>query len=652
MKVELNSDTVLFTVFKTELMLTNTDKFVWRIQSKKDGVFDYSGAAQTLAKDLGENLNEKRLPIKLNHNGDNAIISAEDGSYVQISDNGISFFNIKKEMKRSITSVKSNKDFTVITFSLFDDERIYGTGERFDFVNQRSKKLQMYAVDKWCRTHGNSYIPIPFIISSNKSAVFMNRYEHSVLDIGKTSKNKLIIKQKYAPADLYIFLDEKPDGILTAYSKITGFAPMPCDWSFGTIVCRYHPEFGTPEGIYAMSENMKKHDFPWDAVIVEGWWIYDKSRWSELKEVSENIHSQGKKLMVYQQCGRFPQNGEEEFGLTDDYAVHSDKGTLLRETRSMNFLDNFHHKKMRCVDLTNKKSVGKWKSLWDEILFGIGVDGAKIDFCEQFPDKPFIRFFDKRNPMASHHWFPTLYNTLSYRHYCTHPDGGITFSRGGGIGAQRFPFVWAGDQLREFFFLKVVLRAALSVGLSGVPFVSWDMGGYRPAWLPYDRKNEDKVFIRAVEFTAFSVNIQTHGNVKRPYDFDEHTQNIYRKYAYIHEALRPYIKEQAEISTKTGLPVLRHLYLYDQNDEKCFDIEDEYMLGGSLLVTPVLSKKCERDIYLPAGEWVNIFTDEVFKGNQTLKNYKVPLESIPVFKLKNTSSETIDGCIETIKTIY
>ena len=633
MKTKLNE--YLFTFCGIKLKLCCTEPGVWRLQSEKSGEFS-EGAAQTLARDLGESVPDTALEFEIeNTDGLCRAVEAE-GSSAEITDSCISFYDSKKRLKQRLVSLKPVKDGVRAELALGKDEHIFGSGEHFDSINRRGKRFHLYAIDKWCRTHGNSYIPVPFFINTNVSGVFFNRFEHSAVDAGRRKKNILSFLQKYAPLDMYVFLKNTAKDILSAYSRLTGFAPMPPEWSFGTLVCRYHPEFSTPEGILNMVKAMDENRFPFDAVICEGWWIYDRSRWDELKKVSEELHAHGKKLMVYKQCGRFPDNGVDVYGLTDDYAVKTADGSaVLRQTRSMNLLDNLHHKKMRCPDITNPEANTKWFGLWKQMIDYIGIDGAKIDFCEQFPDKPFIKFADGRDPMDAHHRYPTVYNTLCYKLFNTRPDGGVTYTRGGGIGSQRFPFVWTGDQRREFFFLKVVLKGALSLGLSGVPFVSWDMAGYQPAWLPYDRLHENEVFIRAVEMTAFSLNIQTHGNVKRPYDFDERTRDIYRKYAQIHEKLRPYLYEQAQKACKTGLPVLRHLFLYDSEDENLLKTEDEYMLGDALLIAPVLTRKTSRDIYLPKGEWVNIFNGREYTGRQTLKNYPVALDEIAVFRLKD-----------------
>ena len=643
MKITVSDSKTVFRFRNHNFLLINTLENVWRLVSEKDGKFDLMGAAQILSKDLGENFETPVLPVTADEKSGR--VTAADGSYVIISDSTVSFFRSDGTPVRRIDSIRDTADGVCVSLSLSKKEKLYGTGERFNRVNQRGRRVHIYGIDRWCWKEGNSYIPVPIIFSSECSAVFFNRYEHSVLDLGLSSRNHIKVSQKYAPVDMYVFTHDSPEKILTAYCSITGFAPVPPQWTFGTLVCRYHPEFETPEGILNMTKAMEENGFPWEAVITEGWPAYNNERWEELKKVSEAVHAMGKKVMVYEQCGRFPKFAPQ-LGLDDSHAVNSDKGYYLKETRSMNLLDNFHHKKMRCVDLTDRRSVEKWEEIWDRLMNHVGVDGAKIDFCEQFPDDEGIMFSDGRNPRIAHHWYPVYYNILRYRHFSTRPDGGMNFSRGGGIGSQRAPFVWAGDQRREFNFLGAVIRAALSLGFSGVPFVSWDMAGYRPSFLLFDKIKEANVFMRAVEFTAFSPTIQTHGNVKRPYDFDEHTRAVYRAYTTLHDVIRPYIVQQAEITSKTGLPMMRHLFMQFPDDKKVYGIEDEYMFGESLLAAPVLSNSKKRKIYLPAGEWENIFTGEKFSGNQTLKSYKVPIESVPVFRNLKIKNAVLDEALK------
>lgn len=637
--MQISENKVKFEYNGVILFLSFCGEGVWRLQSVKDGKSDDYGASQVLSRDLGEKPFDVTREITADETKGFLTVRGDDGSFVTADKKYITFYDPSGNARKIITRISRKRNEISAAFLLGNKDAVYGTGERFDSVNQRGKSTVIYAIDKWCSKHGNSYVPVPFVIISDCTAVFQNRFELSRIN----ARSRLEFIQSDAVLDLYVMYASSPDKLLTAYSRISGFAPLPPKWAFGTLVCRYHPEFAAKEGVYAMSEEMEKNGFPWDGIIMEGFRSWKTEKWDEQREISEKLHADNKKVMIYEQCGRFPDSyHSEKLGLEDKLAVNFPDNVQLHETRSLNLIDNLHRKSMKCYDLTNPETVEKWNGIWDKFRDEMLIDGAKIDFCEQFPDDKPLRFFDGRETPGAHHWYPVLYNSLRYRQFNQSDRGGLCFSRGGGIGAQRYPFIWAGDQMREYRFFKNVIKAALSLGLSGVPFVSWDMAGYMPAINPLDRLEESKIFIRGVEFTCFSPVIQTHGKVKRPYDFDEHTKDVYRAYSTLHEKLRPYLLEQAEISCKTGLPLMRHLFLYDCKDEKLRGIEDEYMLGSALLIAPVTGRGKKRKIYLPEGKWQDIFTKKEYEGGKTIKNYPVPLESIPVFRLLDAPSDTVE----------
>jgi alpha-D-xyloside xylohydrolase len=142
---------------------------------------------------------------------------------------------------------------------------------------------------------------------------------------------------------------------------------------------------------------------------------------------------------------------------------------------------------------------------------------------------------------------------------------------------------------------------------------------------------EDRVFVRGTEMGCFTVNMQTHGTVTRPYDFPPPIVDIYRLYSEMHYALVPYLREQAAVSCRTGLPLTRHLALGWPEDRTAWDCEDQYLLGSDLLVAPVLDDTDERDVYLPAGRWESLFGREALEGPATIPRYPVPIDRIPVF---------------------
>ncbi len=625
----------------------------WRLlaNASSQTEFDETGASQQLSEFLGEEPVQTVESITWEQTEGGLILRAGDGSRVELTCEPflMECYSPSGKLAATVTDVRASQTGSGITGRLEQGEAIFGTGERFDTANQRGKRLELYALDQWNVIGGNGYMPIPVFASSRGSGIFVNRYEPMTADLGARDSDLWQIDVQKAGMDCYIFASDLISDVLYGYSLLSGFADMPEDWTFGVLVCRYSPDFSTKEGIYAMIDKMEEYDLPWTGVIIEGWSIYEEQYYDDLKEVVDYVHSLGKKVLAY--CVMGTVYTQYLTLPNEDYLVHiASNGSTRIPTVSSDIQnpDASSSNTRLYLDLTNPAAC-EWffGEVWGRLIYDIGIDGAKIDFCELFPESIELDFYDGETSGA-HHWYPTYFNSLFYKLLSEKEDGGMNFSRGGGIGSQRNPFMWAGDQTREFTRLEAALSAVLSSGLSGVPFMTYDMAGYRPSSQSGVKDDEATVFIRGTQMTAFTACIQTHGNVTRPYDFDEQTVDIYRAYTKLHELLVPYIREYAEIACETGMPLVRHLVLAYQNDTNVYNIDDEFLFGDGLLVAPVLDDSTSRDVYLPEGRWKNLFTGEVYEvgaEGRTLTDVQVPIEQIPVYINLDHTSATLDDLL-------
>jgi sulfoquinovosidase len=74
--------------------------------------------------------------------------------------------------------------------------------------------------------------------------------------------------------------------------------------------------------------------------------------------------------------------------------------------------------------------------------------------------------------------------------------------------------------------------------------------------------------------------------------------------------LSTYRKKVANEAFELGLPMIRPLFLYDESDAMTYSIEDQLMLGDSLMIAPVLhDNQVQRSVYFPVGRWLHFFSD-------------------------------------------
>ncbi len=705
------------TLTESYARISFTGDKAWRIQTKlKDSdAFNDIGASQRLALSLGELPVNNVEAITVNENGGVITATASDGSKAELTTSpfSIKFYTPSGEVAQNITGLSTTAGGSSITGDLLPDEGVFGTGERFDSVNQRGKKIHMFTKDIWSQSNA-CYMVIPLLTFTRGSGVFLNIYEEMNLQLGNVSKKDEADTWRSnvigANMDCYIYTSDKMTDAIYGYSKLSGFAEEPEEWTYGMIICRYNPDLtqkwstdigqtnekndGRGMGVYDTIAMMEAYDLPWTTILAEAWGPYtqNKQKQEDLQELCDYVHSLGKKFMVYMRVAWI---GSEQSGYNESYRVSmtlpdGSTTTRLPAAESNNpDTGGANNAAYPYLDVTNPDAV-EWYfgEYWDWLSNEIGVDGCKIDFCETVPEYYELNYYDEDQPTSgSHHWLPTAFCSMFGEMIMSKPDSGMNFTRGGGIGSQRAPYMWAGDQFRAYQCVKFQLIGVLTSGMSGVPFMSYDMSGYQYGNASQNPYYEGQVFVRGLQFTAFTINMQQHGKVRQAFDFangqvkrvyvngqwtdakDEngnliyliqpgemtYITDIYRGYVKLHEYLTPYIKEYTADACETAMPVMRPLALMWQDDKNTYDIDDEYMFGDAFLVAPVLDEFYKRNIYLPEGEWKDLSTGEVYSvgpEGMTLENYKVELQELPVFYNMNTTSETVAELLPGIQEIF
>jgi alpha-D-xyloside xylohydrolase len=221
----------------------------------------------------------------------------------------------------------------------------------------------------------------------------------------------------------------------------------------------------------------------------------------------------------------------------------------------------------------------------------------------------------------------------------------LLLCRSAWAGSQRYgAAVWSGDIPSTFESLRVQVRAGLNMAMSGIPWWTTDIAGF------YKGDPDDpayrELFVRWFEYGAFCPLFRVHGDrlpnaamsadmtggPNEIWSFGEEAYSILRDHIFLRERLRPYLHSVAREASKTGVPIMRPLLLEFSHDERCWDVDDQFMFGPDLLVAPVLEQGADgRTVYLPAGaKWTDAWTGAGVPGGAVV-TADAPLERIPVF---------------------
>src|SRR3954452_10296468 len=279
-----------------------------------------------------------------------------------------------------------------------------------------------------------------------------------------------------------------------------------------------------------------------------------------------------------------------------------------------------------------------------------GYDGWMEDFGEYTPSDAVSA--DGTPGPRMHNRYPVLYHGAAWEYARKAPRPLARFNRSGWTGAARVSqIVWGGDPSTSWGFdgLASAVRNGLTMGLSGVSLWGSDVGGFFALSKP---QTTPELLARWLEVGFASGVMRTQANGfdfgnagPRAQIFDAGVLPIWRRYARLRTQLYPYLAAAEADYDRTGLPLMRHLALAYPDDPRAVAREDEYLLGGDVLVAPVLSPgDRSRRAYLPAGRWVDLWRSAAVRadGSLALRRPRVlaggddvtvpaPLDELPLF---------------------
>ena len=102
---------------------------------------------------------------------------------------------------------------------------------------------------------------------------------------------------------------------------------------------------------------------------------------------------------------------------------------------------------------------------------------------------------------------------------------------------------------------------------------------------------------------------------------------------------------QMRIAHESGLPPMRPLFLDFPADPACWEVEDQFLLGGDMLVAPVVTEGARARGGVPAGRRAPggmPGRGEAVPGGRWL-TAPAPLETIPVYVREGGAVPPFDG---------
>lgn len=229
-----------------------------------------------------------------------------------------------------------------------------------------------------------------------------------------------------------------------------------------------------------------------------------------------------------------------------------------------------------------------------------------------------------------------LWGLNHYQYYDSQARGkrGLILSRYAGVGSHRYPLGFSGDTTQKWSLLKYVIDFTASSANIGYTFWSHDIGAH------HSGIKDEQLYIRWLQFALFNPIMRLHSASgilygKEPWNYDKATELIASDILRRRQRLIPYLYSVACANHYDNLPFIRPLYYDYPLDKNAYKAECQYMLGD-MLVCPITvrtdnkSRLASRKVYLPEGNWTDIYSGTRYTGGKYYTIYR-GLGEIAVF---------------------
>jgi len=516
-------------------------------------------------------------------------------------------------------------------FSLFADqtEKFAGTGERFVGMNLAGRTMVLENTDGLGVNSRRAYKNVPFYVSSKGYGLLVmtsSSVRLSLADVSSRAAQGLVEDDVL---DLFFIGGGTIERIVRNYRTITGFpADVPL-WSYGTWMSRM--TYFSADETRDVVKKMREGKFPCDVIHIDtGWfktdwkceWEFNPEKFPDPEKYFKEMEEKGIKISLWQ----LPCIAKG----TKYYAIANEKRYVAPKSAHVALGSNFSEVEFDgTIDFTNPEAVTWYQGLLENLL-RMGAAVIKTDFGEAIEENADYMGMPYRK---LHNLYALLYQKAAYEitKKVKGSEHAMIWARSGWIGCQRYPLHWGGDCACSWDGMAGSLRGGLHLGVSGFAFWSHDVPGFHGVPSFMNSRPANDLYVRWTQMGVFTSHLRYHGSSERePYEYPE-IADIARKWLNLRYALIPYLAEEGKKATTSGYPVLRALIFHHGDDPTCWSIDDEFYCGDSFLVAPVMNGEGIRDVYLPSGTWIDLWSGREIEGGKWLKGVMSPLDLMPVF---------------------
>ena len=568
------------------------------------------------------------------------VLTLVDKNTTEISFKDLEGNTINEDFQPSFKDEEGN----IYISKLNDCIAYYGLGEKGGDLNKKGCYTENFntddpETDDYSITY---YKTIPFYVGLKEEAaygIFFDNSFRSYFDMGKERGDRIFFGAIGGQIQYYFIPGENIKEVVKNYTYLTGRMEMPPFWSLGYQQCRF--SYFSQEEVRELVKTFEEKEIPLDVVYLDidymdGFRVmtFKTPNFDKAPKLISDLKEKGIRTITIIDPG---------VKVDEEYEVFKRGKEGNHFTKKLDgevFIGAVWPGDSAFPDFSNKECREWWKGELKKFISEHGIDGIWNDMNE-----PCVFNNDHKTMLESclhnsdygvieHKEFHNRYGFEMSR--CSkeaqeelHPnERGFSMTRATYAGGQRYSSVWTGDNMSLWSQMRMSISMNANLGISGFSFVGNDVSGF-------GLDSSEELFIRWMEMGPFIPIFRNHSNMytrrQEPWAFGKRAEKIAKKFIELRYELLPYLYDLYYVSSNEGLPLFRPMIMEYDKDINLLNMKEQFMLGESMLVAPVLYKgERSKRVYLPKGIWFNYFTGEKLFGGK-IYNLSCEIDEILVF---------------------
>lgn len=530
-------------------------------------------------------------------------------------------------------------------YTLENEEKVYGLGENVRGINKRGWIYKSCCADEpnHLEDRTSLYASHNFLVldgGREQFGVFFDYPGIITFDVGYTHLNELKITLSEPDADVYVMTGESILDIVKQFRQLIGRSYIPPKWAFGYQQSRWG--YMNEDDIREVVKGHREKKIPLESIYMDIDYMerfkdftVNQERFPDFPEFVKEMKAQHIHLVPIIDAGVKVEEGY------DVYEEGIEKGYFCKKENGEYFVAGVWPGKVHFPDVLNKEA-REWFGNKYQVLLDQGIEGfwndmnePSIFFAQDRMDETFDKIAelkDKNLDLDTFQQFTDLVgslanNTDDFKKFYHNVDGKmmrhdkvhnlfgynmtraageaferlspekriLMFSRSSYIGMHRYGGIWTGDNKSWWNHLLLNLRMMPSLNMVGILYTGADIGGFGAD------ATEDLV-MRWTQLAMFSPLMRNHSAMgtreQEVYRFD-HVEE-FRKIINIRYGLLAYIYSEYMKSALNSEMYFKPLSFVYTDDEFASQVEDQLLVGDSLMIAPVYNQNAKgRYVYLP-----------------------------------------------------